>query len=90
MPFCIWCGANHLGVDCPNRNAPEGAQYILGERLQPEPSPTLVRSDVLTTIDNQIKECLAYYKSQTDKGLCSGASLARAAELSKLRRKLEK
>jgi hypothetical protein len=91
MPFCIWCGANHLGVDCPNRNAPEGAQYILGERSQPTLTfNLLVRTEVLATIDNQIKECLAYHKSQTDKGFCSGASLARAAELSKLRRKFEK
>lgn len=95
MPFCIWCGANHLGVDCPNRNAPEGAQFILGEpcqRVQPQSalSLTLVRAEVLATIDNQIKDCLAYHKSQTDKGYCSGAALARAAELSKLRKKFEK
>jgi len=62
----------------------------MNQSSNPEPSPTLVRSDVLATIDNQIKECLAYHKSQTDKGYCSGAALARAAELSKLRRKLEK
>ena len=55
-----------------------------------ESETAIPRTEVLATIDNQIKDCLAYHKSQTDKGYCSGASLARAAELSKLRKKFEK